>query len=377
MKNNKEDKFCKLQIKENLIGSTKYSCPKIVNLPSWDAAKKIFATATDQWIFRGQDDSGHELLPSLYRFKSCIGKISLEENLLNLFKTDVVKDYQEVKDCDPQTQFEWLCILQHYGIPTRLLDWTKCPYIASWFALYFSNINSNESCAIWAINKNWCKHHALSRIKSIKKYRTLSDNVDLSRDEYFKVLFSFHEKGDPFFVYPFEIPQRFKDKGGFERMKNQKGIFLCAGNDIDFRENLHFNSGSNSTPDEIIEQRENYIIKFVIKNKQKKEILDDLKSKEITHKYLFDSLDQYGQYVLRDTGLFDRCARKRSTKFSAEKEINNKFVGTNKSSWKQFFKDPEQLIFKDNFSLQSLLESELNTSQKMTLIDIWRDLSSY
>jgi hypothetical protein len=44
----------------------------------------------------------------------------------------------------PQNTYEWLCVMQHYGIPTKLLDWTLDPMIALFFATDIEEAEMNR-----------------------------------------------------------------------------------------------------------------------------------------------------------------------------------------------------------------------------------------
>jgi len=95
-------------------------------------SKKWSPKLTDEeeiW-FRG-DGASYPLLPGLYR--EHIRKLNyLEESLQERFKTSGAPHVDKERAGD---DWDWYFRAQHYGIPTRLLDWSEGLLVAIYFAL--------------------------------------------------------------------------------------------------------------------------------------------------------------------------------------------------------------------------------------------------
>ncbi len=76
--------------------------------------------------FRGQANAAEPPLPSVLRRE-------YDQVRMTLTFQNRASAYH---DCPPQDEpSEWLFLMQHYGLPTRLLDWTESPLIACLFAV--------------------------------------------------------------------------------------------------------------------------------------------------------------------------------------------------------------------------------------------------
>jgi len=248
-----------------------------IQIKSWEELTKIFNSNIHRnrfWIYRGQENKSWNLSPSI------------EREGLKTFESEIIKSFQRnahlyMDITNLNGTIEWLSILQHFGAPTRLLDWTYSPFVSAFFAMINKSVES-EDAVIWALNIDSLIDKAKSISEKIKGFSFLTSQKyrfdrELEDDEFKKLFMS-----DDF--SPFVLP--ISPKKGHERLNTQQGIFLCQTNfSKTYQENL--DNAINQLDDE------NNFLKILIPSSMKPVILDQLRQMNINYSTLFPGLEGF------------------------------------------------------------------------------------
>lgn len=181
----------------------------------------VLANELRGWSFRGQQDQSWPLSTALQR----AGQQGQETSfLLTNIERQIIEEFQRrahhfLPNPPPiEDLIEWMAIIQHFGGPTRLLDFTKSFYVAAFFAIE----RASSECAIWCVDSTalyravgpllnidmndaklpyWRVHHRMGAIAQ----KFITQNPSPNRSFVFE-------------VQPFRL---------HERLAVQQGLFLC------------------------------------------------------------------------------------------------------------------------------------------------------
>jgi hypothetical protein len=113
------------------------------------------------WIYRGQSEGAWGLETALertFRFTAPERRgdpLRVERGIQRRFMDRATAYLSRVPD--EHDELSWLTLMQHYGAPTRLLDWTKSPLIGLYFAYENEPPPGSESRALWGLQAFSCR----------------------------------------------------------------------------------------------------------------------------------------------------------------------------------------------------------------------------
>jgi hypothetical protein len=178
----------------------------------------------NHYIFRGQANADWGLQSSLER---TIGEAWSKENAkrfedFSLLQFQSKFHLYDHENTSPDTKLAWLSIMQHYGVPTRLVDFTESPYVAMYFALESYAPHSKNDFSIYAIDYTATMEHSLAAIKERDStFSETRDSLHRKRDRVFEDIV------DRFF---YDILWITEPKQMNTRLDRQAGSFLLSGN---------------------------------------------------------------------------------------------------------------------------------------------------
>jgi hypothetical protein len=156
------------EIKKSCPVRCKHVQQNVTSLADYFAAIGGVISSADTFWFRGQADATFK--PSLT--PAALRPTTVQKRQVAL---DLISDFKRIAEAklprlpDPNDEFKWAQIAQHYGLPTRLLDWTE----SATTALFFACLKTNIDGIVFVMNPV-----ELNRLGDLSQSRILDPQTD-------------------------------------------------------------------------------------------------------------------------------------------------------------------------------------------------------
>ncbi|HPY88951.1 MAG TPA: FRG domain-containing protein [Spirochaetota bacterium] len=248
--------------------------------------------------YRGQNNINWEVKPSIFRGNW----IKHEQDII---KEMVLRNPSEFEKSN--TTLEKLTKMQHYNAPTRLLDLTRNPYIALFFACEENNEQEELSYGeviFFESNTDPDKYYDSDTVSVLSNISMMSSDFSIDskikdKEEFNKSLsvsYLIHQiqYEKPNFV-PMINPDDFEKclivhvKLDNKRIINQQGLFLLVG--------MKEKKVEPTDIKKYMKYKNNKRIVFIINHKNKSKILQELDIMNINKGYIYPEIDDVAEYI--------------------------------------------------------------------------------
>jgi len=263
-------------------------------------------------LFRGHDDAAYPLQTTLDRYGGT-RKRQAEDILLREFRRRM-HQYLPSQSI-PQSNLVTLALMQHYGVPTRLLDVTRSPYVALYFAV--RDALKDADAAVWAFNCANIRTFSLKRIfaedPALRKEigRFYDPRAAFTRQELFTKWFmpevSQSDLQNAELLRHHEIILDLEPFTMNPRLTVQQGLFLVSGSPsrtfdetlVDLLEGIEAQTGETGG-------REPSVTKIVIPGNMRRPLMRHLEKMNITAATLFGGLEGFATSLREKLTSMDR-----------------------------------------------------------------------